>query len=110
MVDQVKKPWKHPPIRNPNTGEAGQWQEVSGRSIFIPDAELDAQAIGDAELDAWEHPAPAYQAEGEEDENPNQEVEKEPLPNNNQEIDKPQHHGFGIHAEMDVPEADVKKP
>ena len=49
MVDQVKKPWKHPPIRNPNTGEAGQWQEVSGRSIFIPDAELDAQAIGDAE-------------------------------------------------------------
>ena len=98
MVDQVKKPWKHPPIRNPNTGEAGQWQEVSGRSIFIPDAELDPMAIGDAELDAWEHPAPAYQAEGEEDENPNEEVEKTPLPNNNQEIDKPSgssEFGFG---------------
>ena len=110
MVDQVKKPWKHPPVRNPSSGEAGQWQEVSGRTIFIPDGELDPQAIGDAELDAWEHPAPAYQAEGEEDENPNQEVEKDPLPNNNQEIDKPQHHGFGIHAEMDVPETDVQKP
>ena len=88
MVDQVKKPWKHPPIRNPNTGEAGQWQEVSGRSIFIPNSELDPQAIGDSELDRWEHPPPAYQAEGEEDENPNREVEKEPVPNNNQEIDK----------------------
>jgi len=88
MVDQVKKPWKHPPIRNPNTGEAGQWQEVAGRSIFIPDAELDPAAIGDAELDRWEHPPPAYQAEGEEDENPNREIEKDPLPNNNQEIDK----------------------
>jgi len=108
MVDQVKKPWKHPPIRNPSSGEAGQWQEVSGRSIFIPDGELDPQAIGDAELDAWEHPPPAYQAEGEADENPNEEVEKNPLPNNNQEIDKPQHHGFGIHAEMEKPEPDVK--
>ena len=88
MVEQVKKPWKHPPIRNPNTGEAGQWQEVSGRSIFVPDAELDPNAIGEGELDRWEHPPPAYQAEGEEDENPNQEVEKQPLPNNNQEIDK----------------------
>jgi len=76
MVDQVKKPWKHPPIRNPNTGEAGQWQEVSGRSIFVPDAELDPNAIGEGELDRWEHPPPAYQAEGEEDENPNREVEK----------------------------------
>jgi len=76
MVDQVKKPWKHPPIRNPSTGEAGQWQEVSGRSVFIPDGELDPAAIGDAELDGWEHPPPAYQSEGEADENPNQEVEK----------------------------------
>ena len=76
MVDQVKKPWKHPPIRNPNTGEAGQWQEVSGRSIFVPDAELDANAIGEGEIERWIHPPPAYQAEGEEDENPNREVEK----------------------------------
>ena len=103
MVDQVKKPWKHPPIRNPNTGEAGQWQEVSGRSIFIPDAELDAQAIGDAELDGWEHPPPAYQSTGEADENPNEEVEKVPLPNNNQEIDKPSgssEFGFGSDTEQ----------
>jgi len=103
MVDQVKKPWKHPPIRNPSTGEAGQWQEVSGRSIFIPDGELDPTAIGDAELDGWEHPPPAYQSEGEADENPNEEVEKEPLPNNNQEIDKPgggsSEFGFGSQVE-----------
>ena len=87
MVDQIKKPWKHPPIRNPNTGEAGQWQEVAGRSIFVPDAELDPQAIGDAELDRWEHPPPAYQAEGEEGENPNQEVEKIPVKPGQERID-----------------------
>ena len=114
MVDQVKKPWKHPPIRNPSTGEAGQWQDVSGRSIFIPNGELDPAAIGDAELDGWEHPPPAYQSEGEADENPNEEVEKIPLPNNNQEIDKPSgssEFGFGSDVESTPePMEYMKKP
>ena len=76
-MEDVHKPWKHPPVNNPSSGEAGEWQEVSGRSIFVPDAEMDANSIGVEELSRWEHPNPAYRStESEADENPNEEVIK----------------------------------
>ena len=77
VMEDVHKPWKHPPVNNPSSGEAGEWQEVSGRSIFVPDAEMDANSIGVEELSRWEHPNPAYRStESEADENPNEEVIK----------------------------------
>ena len=53
VMEDVHKPWKHPPVNNPSSGEAGEWQEVSGRSIFVPDAEMDANSIGVEELSRW---------------------------------------------------------
>ena len=42
MARPVKKPWQHPPIRSPATGEAGKWQATAGRDIFTPIADMDA--------------------------------------------------------------------
>ena len=50
MVEQVKKPWKHPSIANPNTGEAGKWRTVQGRSIFQPAGSMDPDEVGHSEL------------------------------------------------------------
>ena len=42
MARPIKKPWQHPPIRSPATGEAGKWQATQGRDIFTPIADMDA--------------------------------------------------------------------
>jgi len=79
MVDEVKKPWQHPPIRSPVTGESGKWESVAGRDVFIPNASMDPDEIGQDELNRWEHPAPSYRsADSEPDKNPNEEIEKQP--------------------------------
>ena len=77
MVDIVNKPWKHPSIRHPVTGESGKWTAVSGRDIFIPSSEQDPVEVGEKELERWEHPPPSNRSsESEPDENPNEEVIK----------------------------------
>ena len=59
MVDQIRKPWQHPPIRSPVTGEAGKWESVEGRDVFVPNAAQDPNEIGQDELDRWAQPAPS---------------------------------------------------
>jgi|TARA_R110002020_G_scaffold164860_2_gene351923 hypothetical protein len=78
MVEEKTKPWRHPSIANPSTGESGKWQSVGGRSIFMPAGEADADEIGQQELSRWSNPKPTYRAEDEPLENPNEDVEKEP--------------------------------
>ena len=80
MVEQVKQPWKHPSIANPNTGEAGKWRTVQGRSIFQPAGSMDPDEVGHSELSRWSNPKPTFRAtESEPIENPNEEVHKEPV-------------------------------
>jgi len=62
MVRPIKKPWQHPPIRSPVTGEAGKWQSTQGRDVFTPVAEMDADEIGHDELERGLHPPPSYAA------------------------------------------------
>ena len=70
---EVKKPWKHPPIANPSTGESGRWQSTAGREIFTPSGEEDAASIGESELARWTNPKPTFRAtDSELDENPNE--------------------------------------
>jgi len=77
---EVKKPWKHPPIANPSTGESGRWASVSGREVFQPSGEEDAASVGESELARWTNPKPTFRAtDSELDENPNEEVQKEPV-------------------------------
>ena len=77
---EVKKPWKHPPIANPSTGESGRWQSTAGREIFTPSGEEDAASIGESELARWTNPKPTFSAtESELAENPTEEIQKEPV-------------------------------
>ena len=77
MVDIVNKPWKHPSIRHPVTGESGKWTAVNGRDIFVPSSEQDPVEVGEKELERWEHPPPSNRSsESEPGENPNEEVIK----------------------------------
>ena len=62
MARPIKKPWQHPPIRSPTTGEAGKWQATQGRDIFTPVGEMDADEIGRDELERWLHPRPTFRA------------------------------------------------
>ena len=82
MARPVKKPWQHPPIRSPATGEAGKWQATAGRDIFTPIADMDADEIGRDELERWLHPRPTFRSadsEPEEDiEGVKEEIEKTP--------------------------------
>jgi hypothetical protein len=84
MADEVKKPWQHPPIRSPSTGEAGKWESTQGRDIFTPIADLDADAVGNDELERWLHPSPTYRsADSKPDENIDgieEEIQKQPPP------------------------------
>lgn len=80
MVEEVKKPWKHPSIANPSTGEAGKWRTVQGRSVFQPAGSMDPDEVGHSELSRWSNPKPTFRAtESEPIENPNEEVHKEPV-------------------------------
>ena len=80
MAEQVKKPWKHPSIANPSTGEAGKWRTVQGRSVFQPAGEMDPDEVGHSELSRWSNPKPTFRAtESEPAENPNEEIHKEPV-------------------------------
>jgi len=72
MARPVKKPWQHPPIRSPATGEAGKWESTQGRDIFTPIGEMDADEIGRDELERWLHPRPTYRAA---DSEPDPEIE-----------------------------------
>jgi len=77
MVEFTNKPWKHPSIRHPVTGESGKWTAVNGRDIFVPSGEQDPVEVGEKELERWEHPPPSNRAsESEPGENPNEEVIK----------------------------------
>ena len=82
MARPVKKPWQHPPIRSPATGEAGKWESTAGRDIFIPIGEKDADEVGRDELERWLHPRPTYRsADSEPDEDiegVKEEIEKTP--------------------------------
>jgi len=82
MARPVKKPWQHPPIRSPATGEAGKWESTQGRDIFTPIGEMDAAAVGDDELERWIHPRPTFRsAESkpeEEIEGVEEEIQKQP--------------------------------
>jgi len=82
MARPIKKPWQHPPIRSPATGEAGKWQATQGRDIFTPIADMDADEIGRDELERWLHPRPTFRsAESEPDpeiEGVKDEIEKTP--------------------------------
>ena len=83
MVTPVKKPWQHPPIRSPATGEAGKWESTAGRDIFIPNASMDADEIGRDELERWLHPRPTFrsaESKPEEIEGVEEEVQKQPIP------------------------------
>ena len=62
MATPVKKPWQHPPIRSPATGEAGKWEATQGRDIFTPIADMDAREIGNDELERWLHPRPTFRS------------------------------------------------
>jgi len=72
MARPVKKPWQHPPIRSPATGEAGKWQSTAGRDIFTPVGEMDADEIGRDELERWLHPRPTFRSA---DSEPEEEIE-----------------------------------
>ncbi len=78
MVEEKTKPWRHPSIANPATGESGKWQTVGGRSVFMPAGNMDPDEVGHQELSRWSNPKPTFRAEDEPLENPNEDVEKEP--------------------------------
>jgi len=82
MARPVKKPWQHPPIRSPATGEAGKWESTAGRDIFIPIGEKDADEVGRDELERWLHPRPTFRSAeskpDEEIEGIEEEVQKQP--------------------------------
>jgi len=79
MVEEKTKPWRHPSIANPATGEAGKWQTVGSRSVFVPAGNMDPDEIGHQELSRWSNPKPTFRdGDSEPVENPNEEVEKEP--------------------------------
>ena len=96
MVIPVKKPWQHPPIRSPITGEAGKWESTAGRDIFVPVAEMDPDEIGHDELERWLHPKPTYRSTDSKPD-PNiegveEELRKQPIPTKGPrpgEIEKP---------------------
>ena len=78
MVEEKTKPWRHPSIANPATGEAGKWQTVGSRSVFVPAGNMDPDEIGHQELSRWSNPKPTFRdGDSEPVENPNEEVEKE---------------------------------
>ena len=83
MARPVKKPWQHPPIRSPATGEAGKWESTQGRDIFTPVGEMDADEVGHDELERWLHPRPTFRsADSKPDEGiegVEEEVQKQPL-------------------------------
>jgi len=83
MARPVKKPWQHPPIRSPATGEAGKWESTQGRDIFTPIGEMDADEVGHDELERWLHPRPTFRSADskpdEEIEGVEEEVQKQPL-------------------------------
>jgi|LWDU01.1.fsa_nt_gi hypothetical protein len=86
MVIFTNKPWKHPSIRHPVTGESGKWTAVNGRDIFVPSSEQDPVEVGEKELERWEHPPPSNRSsESEPGENPNEEVIK---PEDNEDKEK----------------------
>ena len=62
MAD-VTKPRRRPAILNPNTGETGHFDRVQGRHVFVPSGEEEPEAIGEKELERWEHPTPTFRAE-----------------------------------------------
>ena len=72
MARPVKKPWQHPPIRSPATGEAGKWESTQGRDIFTPIGEMDADEVGHDELERWLHPRPTFRSA---DSKPEKEIE-----------------------------------
>ena len=72
MARPIKKPWQHPPIRSPATGEAGKWESTQGRDIFTPIGEMDAAQVGDEELERWLHPRPTFRSA---DSEPEEEIE-----------------------------------
>ena len=78
MVEEKTKPWRHPSIANPATGESGKWQTVGGRSIFMPAGNMDPDEVGHQELSRWSNPKPTFRAEDEPVENPNEDVNKDP--------------------------------
>ena len=78
MVEEKTKPWRHPSIANPATGEAGKWRTVGGRSVFEPAGNMDPTEVGQQELSRWSNPKPTFRAEDEPVENPNEDVNKDP--------------------------------
>ena len=79
MVEEKTKPWRHPSIAHPATGESGKWQTVGGRSVFMPAGNMDPDEVGHQELSRWSNPKPTFRStESEPVENPNEEVEKDP--------------------------------
>ena len=79
MVEEKTKPWRHPSIAHPATGESGKWQTVGGRSVFMPAGNMDPDEVGHQELSRWSNPKPTFRStESEPVENPNEDVEKDP--------------------------------
>lgn len=52
-------PFRKPSILTPE-GESGNWKRVQGRHVFEPTAEKPAEEVGDAEIERWRHPTPAF--------------------------------------------------
>ena len=77
MVEEKTKPWRHPSIAHPATGESGKWQTVGSRSVFVPAGNMDPDEIGHQELSRWSNPKPTFRdSDSEPVENPNDEVIK----------------------------------
>ena len=88
MVEEKTKPWRHPSIANPATGESGKWQTVGGRSIFMPAGSMDPDEVGHQELSRWSNPKPTFRDDDSEPvENPNDEVIK-PDDDEEEEVEK----------------------
>lgn len=58
-------PFRRPSILTPE-GESGAWKRVQGRHVFTPTADANPEEIGEAEIERFEHPTPAYKDEHEE--------------------------------------------
>ncbi|MBC8429812.1 MAG: hypothetical protein H8D92_00285 [Pelagibacteraceae bacterium] len=109
MVEEKTKPWRHPSIANPSTGESGKWQTVNGRSIFVPAGGMDPDEVGHQELSRWSNPKPTFRDDDSEPvENPNDEVIK---PDDEEEEVEKDGQGYGDLApafNQSEPNEDVK--
>ena len=71
--------FKRPGVSNPQTGEAGKWERISGRDIFMPSGDASPEQIGADAMERLSRPG-AIQAgkTGEYDEDKHAKTDKEP--------------------------------